>query len=91
MLSTKQLKDVCLIGGTSERCRYLAEDETDHLKYYCLKKSSKAKDVDIEVEDFIKDMKRRGKDVSKENIPIGNNCSGYPVLRYKEQGYDKSN
>ena len=47
MLSDKHLKDVCLISETSQQCRYLAEDEVDPLKRYCLKKSSKAKDVDI--------------------------------------------
>jgi hypothetical protein len=90
MLSTKHLKDVCLAGSnSSEKCRYLAEDETEPSKYYCLKKSSRAKDVDVELEDFINEMRKRGKDPSKENVPMGNNCSGYPILRHKEQGYDK--
>lgn len=89
MLSDKHLKDVCLISETSQQCRYLAEDEVDPLKRYCLKKSSKAKDVDIEVEEFLYEMRRRGNDPQKENTPLGNNCSGYPILLYKEQGYDK--
>lgn len=90
MLSQKHLKDVCLIGdNTYRKCRYLAEDENDVNKYYCLKKSSKAKDIDIEVQDFLMEMQRKGKDPKKEITPIGNNCSGYLVLRHKEQGYDK--
>ena len=89
MLSSNHLKDVCLINETSQQCRYLAEDEVDPLKMYCLKKSSKAKEVDIEVEEFLYEMRRRGHDPKKENTPLGNNCSGYPILLYKEQGYDK--
>jgi hypothetical protein len=90
MLSSKHLKDICLLTLGSDQCRYLAEDETDSRKFYCLKKSSKAKEIDIEVEDFLQQMKRKGKDPKKENTPIGDNCSGYIFLRHKEQGYDKN-
>lgn len=89
MLSSKQLKDVCLLNMNSRQCRYLAEDDSEPNKFYCLKKSPKSKDVDVEVEDFMQEMRRKGKDPKKEHTPIGNNCSGYPILRYKEQGYDK--
>jgi hypothetical protein len=91
MLSKNHLKDVCLIDSSShDKCRYLAEDENERGKYYCLKKSSKAKDIDIEVQDFLAEMQMKGKDPKKQNVPIGNNCSGYVVLRHKEQGYDKN-
>jgi len=90
MLSLKQLKDVCLLNAGHNQCKYLAEDETDSKKHYCLKKSPKAKEVDIEVEDFLREMRRKGKDPKKESIPIGDNCSGYIILRHKEQGYDKN-
>ena len=90
MLSKNHLKDVCLLDqNTHMKCRYLAEDENDRGKFYCLKRSSKAKDIDMEVEDFLKEMQIKGKDPSKQNVPIGNNCSGYVILRHKEQGYDK--
>lgn len=90
MLSLKQLQDFCLLNNGSKQCRYLAEDESDSRKFYCLKKSPKSKDIDIEVEDFLQEMKRKGKDPKKENTPIGDNCSGFIILRHKEQGYDKS-
>lgn len=89
MLSAKQLKDICLLNSGSKQCRYLAEDESDSRKYYCLKKSHRSKEVDIEVEDFLQEMKRKGKDPKKENTPLGDNCSGYIILRHKEQGYDQ--
>lgn len=90
MLSRNHLKDVCLFDSNNhKKCRYLAEDENDPGKYYCLKKSSKAKDIDIEVQDFLIEMQLKGKDPKKQNVPIGNNCSGYIILRHKEQGYDK--
>lgn len=88
MLSLKHLKDVCLLNKGFQQCKYLAEDENDSKKFYCLKKSPKSKEVDIEVDDFLQEMKRKRKDPKKENTPIGNNCSGYPILRHKEQGYD---
>jgi len=91
MLSKNHLKDVCLADSNShDKCRYLAEDENERGKYHCLKKSSKAKDIDIEVQDFLAEMQMKGKDPKKQNVPIGNNCSGYVVLRHKEQGYDKN-
>ncbi|NDB86392.1 MAG: hypothetical protein EB127_27395 [Alphaproteobacteria bacterium] len=90
MLSKNHLKDVCLVDSSNHaRCRYLAEDESERGKYYCLKKSSKAKDIDIEVQDFLMEMQMKGKDPKKQNVPLGNNCGGYVVLRHKEQGYDK--
>lgn len=90
MLSKNHLKDVCLLETNDHRrCRYLAEDETERGKYYCLKKSSKAKEIDAEVQDFMLEMSLKGKDPSGQNVPIGNNCPGYVILRHKEQGYDK--
>lgn len=91
MLSKNQLRDVCLVDNkTHTKCRYLAEDDSERGKYYCLKKSAKAKDIDIEVQDFLQEMHMKGKDPKKQNVPIGNNCPGYVILRHKEQGYDKS-
>lgn len=88
-LSQKQLKDVCLAhDNTSDKCRYLAQDDTDWNKYYCLKLSGKKSEIDVETDDFIKDMRRKGKDPYKENAPLGDNCNGYPVLKHISQGYD---
>lgn len=90
MLSHKHLQDICLLyDGTHEKCRYLAQDEMDYSKYYCLKKSKKGAEIDVELDDFVKETRKKGKDPRKENIPLGDNCSGYPILRYLEQGYDK--
>lgn len=90
MLSNKHLIDVCLADQNSHlKCRYLAEDEKDYGKFYCLKKSIRAKEIDLEVNDFLLDLQRRGKSPEDEKVPVGNNCSGYLFLRHKEQGYDK--
>lgn len=90
MLSLKQLNDVCLVNdGTSAKCRYLVQDDSDYTKYYCAKKSAKAYEIDVELNDFVREAQQKGKDPYKENIPMGDNCSGYIVLRYLEQGYDK--
>jgi len=81
---------VCLVNeNTYEQCRYLVQDENDYTKYYCIKKSPKAHDIDVEIDDFIKDAKKKGKDPLNENVPMGDNCAGYPILRFLEQGYDK--
>lgn len=90
MLSQKQLRDVCLVyDGTHARCRYLSQDETDYSKYYCLKKSPRGAEIDVELTDFVREARKKGKDPRKENVPMGDNCQGYPILRYLEQGYDK--
>ena len=90
MLSKKQLTDVCLAFSRSHKCcRYLAQDETEYGKYYCMKKSPKKVQIDVEIEDFIRDAKKKGKDPKKDNLPLGDNCGGYPILRHIEQGYDQ--
>lgn len=89
MLSKKQLKDVCLAySSTYEKCRYLSQDELDYTKFYCKKKSVDAIQIDVELKNFITETKKKGKDPLKENIALGDNCQGYPVLRYLQQGYD---
>jgi len=90
MLSQKQLRDVCLVyDGTYKKCRYLSQDENDYSKYYCLKRTAKAHDIDVELDDFVRDTRKKGKNPLKENVPLGDNCKGYPLLRHIEQGYDK--
>jgi hypothetical protein len=89
MLSLKQLKDVCLMDdNTSNRCKYLSQDENDSSKYFCLKLSSKGREIDEEIESYLNDIRKRGRDPRKDNLPLGDNCPGYPVLRNIEQGYD---
>lgn len=90
MLSRKHLQDVCLLySGDARRCRFATQDESDYSKWYCLKLTSRRKDIDVEVADFIKESRRKGQDPTKANLPLGDNCAGYPVLRSIEQGYDK--
>jgi hypothetical protein len=90
MLSKKQLTDVCLAFGRNHKCcRYLAQDETEYGKYFCMKKSPKKTQIDVELEDFVREAKKKGKDPKKDNLPLGDNCGGYPILRYIEQGYDQ--
>lgn len=90
MLSKKQLQDVCLLyDGTYKKCRYLDQDENDWTKWYCLKKSAAKTKIDTELDDFVRDCRKKGKDPKKENVPLGDNCAGYPILRYIEQGYDQ--
>lgn len=90
MLSKKHLQDVCLLySGDTRRCRFLTQDESDGLKWHCLKLTARKNDIDVEVSDFIKDCRRKGQDPTKSNLPLGDNCNGYPVMRSFEQGYDK--
>ena len=92
MLSLRQLKDVCLADNkTFRRCRYLCQDDVDPQKFYCIKMSAKAKSVDEEIKNYIDLMHSKGKDPTKYNLPLGDNCQGYPFLRHLEQGYDKKN
>jgi hypothetical protein len=89
MLSLRQINDVCLgQDETYRRCRYLAQDETDSSKYYCCKLSSKAKELDDEIDSYLKDCKKRNYDPRKDNLPLGDNCQGYVIFRELLQGYD---
>lgn len=89
MLSLKQLQDICLVSDTSyQKCRYLSQDETDYTKWYCLKRSPKAADIDSELDDFVRDSNKKGRNPLNDNVPLGDNCAGYPILRHIQQGYD---
>ena len=92
MLSKKQLQDVCLNNDTTyKKCRFIGQDENQYGIFYCMKQSSSAIEINQEVDDFVKECRKRGKDPKAENMPLGNNCQGYPILRHIEQGYDKKN
>jgi hypothetical protein len=89
-LSLRQLQDVCLINANDSRtCKYAARDEKDHSLWFCLKKSSKKAEVDDEVEDELKNLKKKGLDPKRQRMPLGDNCAGYPILRHIKQGYDQ--
>jgi len=88
-LSLKQLQDVCLLYASDyRRCRYLGQDENDPSIWQCLKKSLKKKEIDDEAADYLKELKKKGIDPKTQGIPLGDNCSGYPIFKYLKQGYD---
>jgi hypothetical protein len=88
-LTLKQLKDVCLLHGGSKQCRFLRADDNEYDKYYCMKKRpTERKKIDTKVNQFINDCLKKKKDPHKETLPIGDNCSGYPILKHVPQGYD---
>jgi hypothetical protein len=89
MLSLKQIQDICLCDDTTyKRCRYLSQDENDDSKFYCMKLSSKSQDIDSEITNYLVECQKYNRDPLKENLPLADNCSGYPMLRHLEQGYD---
>lgn len=88
-LTLKQLNDVCLYrSGDSQKCRYLAQDDLDPTKWHCLKMSHRRKDIDEQATEVIEDLRRKGIPISKSRIGLGDNCRGYHVTRYVNQGYD---
>jgi|694.fasta_scaffold00185_114 hypothetical protein len=92
MLSLKQINDVCLSNDlTYRKCRYLCQDESDRSKFYCLKLSVKGQKIDREIDIYVDNLKAKGKSIIQDNLPLGDNCSGYPMLRYLQQGYDQKN
>lgn len=90
MLTKNQLKDVCLKDCGHLQCRYLDEpDSHNNYNYQCLKLIKSKKDlIDISVKNFINQCKANNKDEKDEDMPIGDNCSGYPFLIKMSQGYD---
>ena len=90
MLSQKQLQNVCLLySGNHKQCRYLVDDPKDW-KFYCVKhrKKDKAR-KDMEITAFIQDCKKKGIDPKSQQVALGDNCKGYPLLKHVEVGYDK--
>ena len=88
-LSLKQLQDVCLLYDQEGQCRYLRQDVQTYDKWYCVKqkKIEKAK-VDNKVDEMMLDCAQKGIDPSDTGVPFNDNCDGYPILKYVEQGYD---
>jgi hypothetical protein len=79
-LSRKHVEDICLLNQGSACCRYLASDDTVSYKFHCLKHKSELKK---KIDDVVNKVA-----LSKDKVPVGNNCQGYPVLKNIEQGYD---
>lgn len=88
MLSQKQLQNICLANrGNNKTCRYLYQDDIDLRKWYCSKKHADKKGkVDGAVADFLKECKNKGIDPKTRGVPLGDNCSGFPILKHIVQG-----
>lgn len=93
MLTELQLEQVCLAYcGSSKCCRYLHADEDDSAKFVCVKlKKSEKKKIDQKIDSFVSDSVHHGVDPNSrpDSMPMGDNCPGYLLLRYVEQGFDK--
>lgn len=90
MLSLKQLNDVCLANTTSsDRCRFLHQDPSEPDKFFCLKLTGKGAKIDQEANNYIVEMRRKGRDPGEDGMPLGDNCPGYPLMRNIVQGYDQ--
>lgn len=89
-LSKKQLQDVCMLYSGSQMCRYLSQDDADPSKWNCLKhRPIEKKKIDDKIDQFLAECKKKGIDATKQHVPLGDNCGGYPLLKNIEQGYDK--
>jgi hypothetical protein len=86
-LSARHLQDVCLLGEADKNktCRYLRNDDLDESKWYCQKLQQRIKS---KIDKNILAMKERVGSSLSINMPSGDNCSGYPLLKHVVQGYD---
>lgn len=89
-LSDKQLNDVCLLYNNDDTtCRYLCEDASKINVWHCAKKRPQEKNkIDLRVKEFLRDCAKKGEDPKDYGHAISDNCSGYPVLKVIQQGYD---
>jgi hypothetical protein len=80
-LTPRHVTDVCLLGhiDKSHTCRYLSQDDLQDGKWYCQKLRPVEKE---KIDEKIEKMK------GAKNVPVGDNCSGYPLLKHVDQGYD---
>jgi hypothetical protein len=88
MLSKKHLENYCLPQAGHKRCRYLAEDEENFGKCYCIKKTKHKIKIDAKLEALLKSYKAKNIDPAMQGRPLGDNCKGFIILEHKEQGYD---
>lgn len=86
-LTLNQIEHVCLITDTDgKKCRYLACDQTKNRnEWICLKKTLNKVKIDKQVEEFI--LSNKNYILNMQDIPpLGDNCKGFPVMRYLKQG-----
>ena len=88
MLSLKQIENVCLINDdTGKKCKYLTVNYSNNQNYYtCLKLSEASKKIIDEQVKIYSDFYKNSKLVKLP--PLGDNCAGYKISLYVEQGYD---
>lgn len=83
-LSDLQVFHVCKMNvSNNQTCRYLSEDIIFQGSYQCLKLTGQKPHIDEAVSDYISSR------VSEDDVPVGDNCPGYPVLRHAVVGFDK--
>jgi len=51
-------------------------------------RDGRKKQIDASVDKLLDECKRKGLDPEAQGVPMGDNCDGYPILKYLEQGYD---
>ena len=88
MLSLKQVENICRVNDdTGKKCRYLTGNYTNNKNYYvCMKLSETNKKIIDEQVKFHLDYYRNSK--IPKVPPLGDNCAGYKISLYVEQGYD---
>ena len=83
-LSDLQVLHVCKMNASSSQtCRYLSEDIIVQGSFQCLKLTGQKLVIDEAVADYVSTS------VSQDDVPIGDNCPGYPVLRHAIVGFDR--
>jgi hypothetical protein len=89
MLSERQLQDVCLWFSGYKQCRYLRFDDMQMDQCYCIKLRQEERDkADDKVLCHLSECAMKSINPQNQDVPIGDNCSGYPLLKFVEQGYD---
>ena len=89
MLSLKQVDHVCRGDGSGKNfCRFLEQDDFEATKFYCLKLvPGKRESIDQDVDEYVRKTIQKGIAPS-DDMPLGDNCSGYIKLKSVLQGYD---
>lgn len=84
------MNDVCMaFCNDSRACKYLAVDENNYSSFFCVKKVKQEKEtIDKRISDYLADCKAKGVDPKAKNVPLGDNCGGYIILKKIQQGYD---
>ena len=89
MISEKHLEDVCMRNCGSKTCRYLYNDDLNPNQWNCnkLRPIEKVK-IDVSLENFIRDCKKRKINPKNLSQPMGDNCEGFLIMKNIKQGYD---